>query len=69
MPEKMCKQCGHEAKHHNATVNNKHGSYVIKGCCVVEIAPNPFPPWTMESIQAGQHKTCRCKWDGRSKQN
>lgn len=66
--EVICRICGHEAKHHDATVNDQHGSYVIKGCCVIDIKRTPYPPWTMESIEAGQHKPCRCRWDGKTKQ-
>jgi hypothetical protein len=66
---KTCRECGHEAKHHDARVGNTHTGYIIKGCCVVEIAPGPFDPRTWESVEAGQHKPCRCKWDGKSKQN
>jgi hypothetical protein len=68
-PDDLCKTCGHERHHHNAIVNNKHGQYTIEGCGIIDVASKPYAPWTMESIAAGQHKPCRCKWDGKSKQS
>jgi hypothetical protein len=67
-PDTPCDICKHRAVDHNARVKNKHGEYAIKGCGVIEIANGPYPPWTMESVEAGQHKPCRCTWDGRSRQ-
>jgi hypothetical protein len=67
-PETACAICGHRAIDHNAKVKNKHGEYVIKGCGVIEIARGPHLPWTTKSVEAGQHKPCRCRWDGKSQQ-
>lgn len=58
--DKLCKTCGHPAHNHNEGL--------IDGCGIIEIANGPHLPWTFESLVAGQHKPCRCKWDGKSKQ-
>jgi hypothetical protein len=64
----MCRECGHEAKHHNAKVKNPLGCYIIEGCSVIDIQDAPFPPWWPQSLFAGQHRPCPCKWNGKSKQ-
>jgi len=66
--ETPCKICGHEAKHHDAIAHCTDGDTVIKGCCVIDIAKGPHAPWTWESLFAGQHKACRCRWNGKSRQ-
>ncbi len=68
-PETPCKGCGHEAHHHDAVVRRgKPDQYIIRGCGVIEIDRKPHDPWTWESLFAGQHKPCRCKWNGKSRQ-
>jgi hypothetical protein len=68
-PETPCKICGHAAKDHNAIARKgTPHEFVVEGCGVIDIAKGPHPPWTWDSLFAGQHKPCRCKWDGKSRQ-
>lgn len=55
--ESLCEECGHLKNNHSARF----------GCEVIEIADKPYPPWTWQSLLAGQHRPCKCKWKGEDK--